>query len=317
MERRRWLDDATFADVVALCQSLPGPTSSEVGMCVGVLRAGPIGAFAAWLGFTLPSALLMAGFASLTALPFELGWLFPLLQLLAFVVVSLAVWRMARALAWDLPRGTLALAAALLAILVPGAATQVAIIASAGLLGWLFLSAPAVPSGALVAVRIGRRAAGLSFALFLALLVLLPLGRALIPSLDLAVFDSFYRASALVFGGGHVLLPLLQAEVVDRGWASLSQFVAGYGATQLVPGPINTFAVYLGALVDGLRGAVLATVAVFLPAFLLVFAALPTWGALRERVWARRALRGVNAAVVGLLLAALVSIARAIASTLI
>jgi chromate transporter len=330
VQRRKWLDDETFADLVALCQSLPGPASSETGIAIGLLRAGVPGAFAAWLGFTWPSALLMVGFAYLDRLPVELGWLFPILKLVAFVVVALAVWRMARALAWDVPRGAIALAAAAVVLLVPSQATQIAVIAIAGLIGWRFLPVPGAEVRTPTAVPIGRRTATACLALYLALLVVLPIAAATVPSGAVRLVDSFYRSGALVFGGGHVVLPLLHAEVVPPGWVSEDQFVAGYGAAQLVPGPLFTFASYLGAALQpapasgdifavwpphGPLGAVLATFAIFLPAFLLVFAALPSWGALRLRAWARGALRGVNAAVVGLLIAALIDIARAIAST--
>jgi chromate transporter len=316
VQRRKWLDDETYAGIVALCQSLPGPASTEVGIAVGVLRAGPLGAFAAWLGFTLPSVILMAAFAYLERSPVELGWLFPVLRLIALVVVAVAVWRMARALAWDVPRGAIALASAAVVLAVPSAATQVLVIIAAGVIGWRFLPASLAAGPAPVAVPIGRRTATACLSLYLALLVALPLAAAAVPSLKLRVFDSFYRSGALVFGGGHVVLPLLHAEVVPPGWVSEDQFLVGYGAAQLMPGPLFTFAAYLGATIDGLRGALIATIAIFLPAFLLVFAALPSWNVIRSRAWARSALRGVNAAVVGLLLAALVGIARDLASTL-
>ena len=339
VERRRWVDEETYADIVALCQFLPGPASSEVGIAIGLLRAGPVGALAAWLGFTLPSAALMFAFAYyVDRLPFEAGWFFPILKLVAFVVVARAVWRMARALAWDRPRGTIAVVAAAVVILVPSVGVQVAVIAAAGVIGWLLLPAPPVSTGAQIAVPLGRSVATASLALFVALLIALPIGRALTengaipPSGGLALFDSFYRSGALVFGGGHVVLPLLHEEVLPRGWVNEDHFVAGYGAAQALPGPLFTFAAYLGASIGppvggldirgvwppgGISGALIATIAIFLPAFLLVIVALPSWGALRARRWMQRALRGVNAAVVGLLLAALIDIARALSSTLV
>lgn len=301
-----------YADLVALFQSVPGPTSSEVGIAIGLLRGGPLGAFLAWLGFTAPSALLMLAFGASRPQPSELGWLFTLLKLVAFAVVALAVWRMAHALAWDRARGALALGAAAAVLIVPGAVVQVAVIAAAAAAGALFLAAPPEEAGVTVRVPVPRAAAIAALLLYLGLLLGLPVARALTGSTDVALFDSFYRASALVFGGGHVLLPLLEPEVVKPGLVSLDEFVAGYGAVQLVPGPINTFASYLGVLIGGARGALIAIAAVFLPAFLLVFAALPLWAALRERSVVRRALRGANAAVVGLLLAALVTIARSL-----
>ena len=317
MQKRAWLDEATYAELVALCQTLPGPASTQTGIAIGLLRAGPLGALAAWLGFTLPSFVLMVAFAYLTTLPVELGWLFPVLKLVAFVVVALAVWRMARALAWDLPRGAIALGSAAVVFAFPVAIVQVLVIAVAGVVGWLVLPAPPTAPSAPLRVPVGPRVAAACLALYLALLVALPVASAATENFEVRLIDSIYRSGALVFGGGHVVLPLLHAEVVPNGWVSEDQFVAGYGAAQLMPGPLFTFAGFLGATIDGLTGAVLATLAIFLPGALLVFAALPSWGAVRSRSWAQRTLRGINAAVVGLLLAALVGIARAIASTLI
>ena len=318
VERRHWLDEETYAEIVALCQFLPGPTSSEVGMAIGLLRAGPLGAFLAWLGFTLPSVVAMVAFAyTVERFGSELTALIRVLQLVALGVVALAVWRMARALAWDVRRGTIALVSAAVVLASPSSVIQVAVIASGALAGWRFVPAPAFIAKAHIAVPIGRRVAAIGLAAFLVLLVALPLGRLATTSTEVRLFDTFYRSSALVFGGGHVVLPLLHAEVVPAGWVSEDRFLAGYGAAQVMPGPLFTFASYLGAAIDGIAGAVVATIAVFLPGFLLVFAALPSWGALRTRTWAVSALRGVNAAVVGLLLAALIGLARtAIASLL-
>ena len=338
VQRRKWLDDETFADVVALCQSLPGPASTQTAIAIGLLRAGPIGAFAAWLGFTLPSVVLMLAFAYVDRLTTGFGLLFPVLRLVALVVVGLAVWRMARVLAWDLPRGAMALASAAVVLVAPSSAIQIAVIAVAALLGWRCLPVPAFTSRSAVTVPIGRRAAAACLALYLGLLVALPVATAAFASGELRLVDSFYRSGALVFGGGHVVLPLLRAEVVQtHAWIGEDKFIAGYGAAQLLPGPLFAFAAYVGASITptpyesdlllqgvlsvpwpphGPLGALLATIAIFLPSFLLVFAALPSWGALRTRSWAQSALRGVNAAVVGLLFAALVDIARAIASTL-
>jgi chromate transporter len=321
--RRRWLAEATYAEVVALCQSLPGPTSSEVGIAIGLLRAGPVGAFLAWLGFTLPSAVALVLFALFVDRLGDqaAGWIHGL-SVVAVAVVALAVWSMARVLAWDALRAPIALAAAAAALLFPNAVTQVGIIAAAGAVGWAFLrsesAAPSVP----LTVPISRRVAVACGALLLGLLIVLPLARVAVPSGEIALFDSFYRAGALVFGGGHVVLPLLHAEVVPIGWVTEEQFLAGYSAAQAVPGPLFTFAAYIGAATaptptlgdlfatwppKGPVGAALALIAIFLPAFLLVFAALPSWGALRARADAQAALRGINAAVVGILLAALIT----------
>jgi chromate transporter len=317
VERRRWIDEQTYADIVALCSFLPGPTSSETGIAIGLLRAGPLGAVAAWLGFTVPSFILMAGLALFFGrLPFEAGWAFPLLRFVAFGVVAYAVWGMARVHAWDGRRGAIALAAAAIAIVAASAPVQIAVIAIAALVGRLTLPA-AVEPAAMHPVPVGRRVAVVACTIFLALLLVLPIVRVASPGVHIALADSFYRSGALVFGGGHVVLPLLHEELVPAGLIAEQRFIAGYGAAQLVPGPLFTFAAYVGAVVDGGAGAVVATIAIFLPGLLLVFAALPSWGAIRAKSWAQSALRGVNAAVVGLLLAALVDIARAIASALI
>jgi chromate transporter len=329
--RRRWLDETTYADIVALCQPLPGPTSSEVGIAIGLLRAGPLGAFLAWLGFTLPSAVLMLIFAyTLDQLGGALVPVVRVLGLAALVVVAIAVWRMARALAWDARRGAIALAVAVLALLWHDQYVQVAIILLAALVGRLVIPAAAVGARVLHPVPIGRRVAVACGALYLALLLVLPVARVTVPSGEIALFDSFYRSGAFVFGGGHVVLPLLQNEVVPPGWVTQDRFLAGYGAAQVMPGPLFTFAAYLGAVIapgpcyqdplrlgclftiwppHGIAGAAIALVAIFLPAFLVVFAALPSWGALRARAWAQSALSGVNAGVVGLLLAALIGLA--------
>jgi chromate transporter len=308
--RRRWLDEATYADIVALCQSLPGPTSSEVGIAVGLLRAGPLGAFLAWLGFTLPSAVVMVAFAyTLDRLGGALIPVVRVLEIVALVVVAYAVWQMARALAWDTRRGAIALAAAGVALAWHDQYVQVAIILLAALAGRFVIPAAAAAPRVVHPVPIGRRVAIACGALYLTLLLALPIARVALPSGEIALFDSFYRTGAFVFGGGHVVLPLLQNEVVPPGWVTQDQFLAGYGAAQAVPGPLFTFAAYLGAVIHDGVGATIALVAIFLPAFLVVFAALPSWGALRERAWAQSALSGVNAGVVGLLLAALIGLA--------
>ncbi len=308
--RRRWLDERSYADLVALCQFLPGPASSQVGIGIGTLRGGLPGGVAAWLGFTMPSVLLLVAFAFGVEhfAVADSGWLHGL-EVAAVAVVAQAVWGMARQFCTDRQRATIAVVAAIVALLVPNAIGQLGVIAGAGLVGWRFLAtedAPLVPPGR---ARVDRRFAVACLALFFVLLAALPLLRLVAPGGGVALIDSFYRAGALVFGGGHVVLPLLQTATVAPGWLSDAQFVAGYGATQAVPGPLFAFAAYLGAVRDpvphGLPGAALAIGAIFLPSFLLIWGALPFWERLRAHPGFGRALRGINAAVVGLLLAAL------------
>jgi chromate transporter len=310
--RRRWLDEPTYADLVALCQFLPGPASSQVGIAIGILRAGLSGGVAAWLGFTLPSAVGLVLFG-LGVRGLDLsgaGWLHGL-KLAAVAVVAQAVWGMARTLAPDRERATIAIAAALAVSAWPTAAAQVLVIATAGLVGWRLLPARTRAEGTHTRFPLGRPLGVAALGVFAVLLLGLPLLRLVTSAVPLAVFDSFYRAGALVFGGGHVVLPLLQAEVVPPGWVSNEQFLAGYGAAQAIPGPLFTFAAYLGAVMkpapNGWLGAALALVAIFLPGFLLLVGALPFWDALRGRAPIQRALQGINAAVVGLLLGALYS----------
>jgi chromate transporter len=308
--RRRWVDEQTYADLVALCQFLPGPASSQLGIAIGILRAGLLGGFAAWVGFTLPSAVALVLFGlGIRGLDLsDAGWLHGL-KVAAVAVVAQAVWGMGRALCPDRERVTVAILAALVVSAWPTAGGQVLVIALAGVIGLRLFPESGAAGAPVVKVGLGRRLAVAALVVFFALLVALPALRYLAPAQPIAVFDSFYRAGALVFGGGHVVLPLLQAEVVPPGWVSNEQFLAGYGAAQAVPGPLFTFAAYLGAVMEprpnGWVGAALALAAIFLPAFLLVVGALPFWDALRARPAFQAALRGINAAVVGLLLAAL------------
>lgn len=315
VERRKWLDEATYADLIALCQTLPGPASSQVGISIGILRAGLLGGLAAWLGFTLPSAIVLVVFASVVQGigPESLGWLHGL-KVVAVAVVALAVWAMARTLTPDKPRATLAIVAAIVILAwsvspLPIALGQVLVIGGAGLVGWRGLHVEAAPRATEVHIPIGPKTATGAWLLFFALLVGLPIARAAFPSQPLALVDSFYRAGSLVFGGGHVVLPLLQAEVIPPGWVTQEQFLAGYGAAQAVPGPLFTFSAYLGAVMqvppNGPVGAVLTLVAIYVPSFLMLVGTLPSWGALRSRPDIQAALRGVNAAVVGLLVAVL------------
>ena len=309
--RRKWLDERSYLDVVALCQFLPGPASSQVGIIVGMMRAGLPGGLAAWLGFTLPSAVALTLFALGVAAwdVGDAGWLRGL-KIAAVVVVAQAVWSMSRSFAPDKWRATIAIAAAVVALVYPTAWTQLLIIAAAGIIGWRWLKhdgSPGQPAG--LSAGIPRWLAVASLAAFALLLTALPLLRQVHPAHWLAMFDSFFRSGALVFGGGHVVLPLLQAEVVPPGWIDQPGFLAGYGAAQAVPGPLFTFSAYLGAASgpspNGVGGAALALAAIFLPAFLLVVGVLPFWDALRTRPGFQSALLGINAGVVGILLAAL------------
>lgn len=311
VRRRKWLDEQRYADLVALCQFLPGPASSQVGIAVGMLRAGLPGGIAAWLGFTLPSALILVAFAfGVEAFggAERSGWLEGL-KIVAVAVVAQAVWQMARSLSPDRPRATLAAAAALVTLAWPSAWAQVLSILGAGLIGTALFPAKETSAPAHVSVGIGKRLAIAAWLVFAALLVGLPVVRQFTESHALEVFDSFFRVGSLVFGGGHVVLPLLQTEVVGPGWVTKEQFVAGYGAAQGIPGPLFTFSAYLGAVLsappNGWAGAALALVAIFLPSFFLIVGTLPFWDFLRTRPVFRAALTGVNAAVVGLLLAAL------------
>lgn len=309
--RRKWIDEAGYADLVALCQFLPGPASSQVGFALGLLRGGLLGAFAAWAAFTLPSALLLLAFAfGTTAFEGTVGaGLLHGLKIVAVAVVAQAVWGMARTLAPDRERAGIAVVAVLIVVFAGGSVGQIAAIIMGGFAG-LFLCRPGLaPKAGHLTFPVSKRTGIVSLAVFFLLLFLLPVFSTMVLSQGLALFDSFYRAGSLVFGGGHVVLPLLQAEVVQPGWVSESAFLAGYGAAQAVPGPLFTFAAYLGAVMvpepNGIAGAAIALLAIFLPAFLLLIGALPFWDALRTRPLARAAMQGTNAAVVGILGAAL------------
>lgn len=310
--RRKWLDDRSFADLVAMCQFLPGPASSQLGMAIGLLRAGLRGLAAAWIAFTLPSAIILVAFAYGVAWiggALGTGWLAGL-KAAAVAVVAQAVINMARTLCPDRERATIALAAAAFATLIQGATGQILTLVLGGFAGLFLLRLePPKDPPAKLHIPVSRSLAAASLVLFAAFLVLLPLAASLSGAGWLRLADSFYRVGSLVFGGGHVVLPLLQAEVTGPGLVSHDQFLAGYGAAQAVPGPLFTFSAYLGSLMqtppNGIVGASIALVAIFLPSMLLVIGALPFWWGLREAPAARRGLAGINAAVVGLLGAAL------------
>jgi chromate transporter len=309
--RRRWLDERAFVDLVALCQFLPGPASSQVGFSIGLMRAGFAGGLAAWTGFTLPSAILLVLFAygagSLSG-PLGAGVLHGL-KLVAVAIVAQAVWGMARTLCPDRERASIAVAAALIISLSGSSLSQIGGILLGGIAGlWLCQSAPPAEDGHF-AVPVSRGAGVAALVVFFVLLAGLPVLQTLHLWQGIAVFDAFYRSGALVFGGGHVVLPLLREAFVPPGWVSDDVFLAGYGAAQAVPGPLFTFAAYLGAVAKasphGLAGAALGLFGIFLPGMLLLVGTLPFWESFRKRARAQAAMRGVNAAVVGVLGAAL------------
>lgn len=313
VERRRWLSEKAYADVVALCQFLPGPASSQVGMALGLQRAGYLGMLAAWFAFTAPSVVLLVVFAygvSVAGDLSEAGWVHGL-KAAAVGVVAHAVLGMARSLTPDAPRATIAAGAMIAVLLVPTPLLQVAAIAGAGVIGlvWLRPKDQQLEKNDAFTVRVSKKVAGALLVLFGLLLAGLPVLVSLTSNVFVGLFDIFYRAGALVFGGGHVVLPLLEAETVGGGLVEAETFLAGYGTAQAIPGPLFTFAGFLGASssgeVTGLIGALIATLAIFLPAMLLTVGALPFWESLRRNAVARRALLGVNAGVVGILAAAL------------
>ena len=309
--RRRWLDDQAYADLFGLCQFLPGPASSQVGFSLGLLRAGYRGGLAAWTGFTLPSALALVLFAygasGLTG-PTGVGLLHGL-KLVAVAIVAQAVWGMARTLCPDRKRASIAVVAALIILFSPSFVAQIGAILWGGIAGlWLCRAAPPA-SGGPITLPVSRTVGLVALTAFLLLLAIPPVLRSLGIENGLALFEAFYRSGALVFGGGHVVLPLLREALVAPGWVSEDAFLAGYGAAQAIPGPLFTFAAYLGAIVrvspHGLAGAALGLIGIFLPGVLILIGTLPFWDAFRKRTWALATMRGVNAAVVGLLGAAL------------
>ncbi len=309
--RRHWLDEQAFVDLVALCQFLPGPASSQVGFSIGLMRAGYAGGLAAWTGFTLPSAIVMVLFAyGAGALSGPLGaGLLHGLKLVAVAIVAQAVYGMARTLCPDRERASIAVAAALIILFSTSSIAQIGSIVLGGAAGlWLCCGAPPAIADHL-AVPVSRTAGLVALSAYFVLLLGLPILRSLEPAQGLAVFEAFYRSGALVFGGGHVVLPLLREAFVTPGWVSDDVFLAGYGAAQAVPGPLFTFAAYLGAVVKatphGVPGAALGLFGIFLPGILILLGTLPFWDTFRKRAGAQAAMRGVNAAVVGLLGAAL------------
>jgi len=310
--RRRWLDESAYADLVALCQFLPGPASSQVGFSLGVLRGnGLLGGLAAWFAFTMPSAVILFAFAMSAAAftgPVAEGFLHGL-KLVAVAVVAQAIWGMSRTLTPDRARAGIALAAIGIVVLFAGSFGQIAAIALGACAGLWLCRGGVVPVSGHLNFPVTRRAGSIALVLFAVLLLIPPVVVSVSHSQGLALFDAFYRSGALVFGGGHVVLPLLQAQVVTPGWVSNEAFLAGYGLAQAVPGPLFTFAAYLGAVMgpspNGPAGATIALIALLLPGMLLVYGTLPFWDVMRTRPAAQAAMRGTNAAVVGILSAAL------------
>jgi len=328
VERRRWCDEATFAEIVAIAQSMPGPASSQVGFALGLFRAGWLGGLAAWCGFTMPSALLMLAFAlGLHLFTGRLGLgIVHGLQLVAVAIVAQAIVSMRKSLAPDAPRMAVALVAAAIAFFAPPSSGTLLAIVAGALLGWLLTCfqqsvddrhPPSPSEGEGLSFGLPKLAGLLAAATFLALLLVLPLTAKLISaqpqsasSQCLAVFSAFYRTGALVFGGGHVVLPLLENAVVARGWIDQPTFLSGYGAAQALPGPLFTFSAYLGAVIRPTFSPValssIALIAIFLPGLLVIVAVLPFWNELRRHPLIQVSLRGVNAAVIGVLVAAFI-----------
>jgi len=310
--RRRWLDEQAYADLVGLCQFLPGPASSQIGFSIGLMRAGYLGGLAAWFAFTLPSAILLILFAyGANELQGPVGaGLLHGLKLVAVAIVAQAVWGMARALAPDRERASIAAIAALIILFSSASVAQICAIALGGVAGlWLCHAAPASSGKGHMSIPVSRPVGLVCLVAFFLLLMGLPALVTWSHAQGVALFDAFYRSGALVFGGGHVVLPLLREATVTPGWVSDDVFLAGYGAAQAVPGPLFTFAAYLGAVMkplpNGVAGAVISLIAIFLPGILVLMGTLPFWEAFRRRERAQAIMRGVNAAVVGLLGAAL------------
>lgn len=305
VRKRKWLDEKSYADLVALCQFLPGPASSQVGIGIGVMRGGVLGGIISFIGFTLPSVVALILFALvLEGLDVgDVSWIHGL-KIVAVAVVAHAIIGMAEKLTPDLKRKTIALLALVVTLLWQTAFSQVGVILVAGIIGFLLYRQQADSEDTEFKFPVSRTFAVISLALFFSLLILLPIIREATSISWIALFDSFYRSGSLVFGGGHVVLPLLEREFVPTDWISEEAFLAGYGAAQAVPGPLFTFAAYLGAVMNGWQGGLLATFAIFLPAFLLILGTLPFWNMLRRNPKIKGALMGVNAAVVGILISA-------------
>ncbi|MDF2547452.1 MAG: ChrA protein [Anaerosolibacter sp.] len=305
VDKRKWLDEKFYADIIALCQFLPGPASSQVGISIGMLRGGLLGGVISWAGFTLPSVIVLSIFAFMYQ-SFNLesaGWIQGL-KIIAVAVVAQAILGMGKKLTPDRQRITIAIIAAALTLAKPSALTQILIIIIAGVAGLMMYHDAHAPDVQHMNISISKRAGIISFVLFFGLLLILPVLRQLTDHRLMSIFDTFYRVGSLVFGGGHVVLPLIERELVPF-FISAEEFLAGYGAAQAVPGPLFTFAGYLGAMINGISGIFVGTIAIFLPSFLLIAGALPFLDEFRKHPSFQAALTGINAAVVGILLAAL------------
>ncbi|WP_029191139.1 chromate efflux transporter [Ornithinibacillus scapharcae] len=305
IDKRKWLDDKTYADIIAICQFLPGPASSQVGIAIGMLRGGFLGGIISWLGFTLPSVIVLILFA-LAFQSFSLGdanWITSL-KIVAVAVVLHAVLGMGKTLTPDKPRIAIAIIAMLIMLLFPSAIVQIAVIVGAAIIGYFLFSKNAESKVKNFTVSISKKQGILALSILVVLLIGLPILAQIVNHSYISIFDTFFRVGSIVFGGGHVVLPLLEQEVVPNGLLTNSEFLAGYGMAQAVPGPLFTFASYLGTMMSGVIGGVIATIAMFLPSFLLIVGALPFLGELRKHKSFQGILTGVNAGVVGILLAA-------------
>ncbi|WP_371018161.1 chromate efflux transporter [Pseudalkalibacillus sp. JSM 102089] len=305
VDRKKWLDDKMYADILALCQFLPGPASSQVGIAIGMMRGGMLGGFLSWFGFTMPSILILVTFAMLYQ-TFSLGdgTFIHSLKIVAAAVVLHAIIGLGKKLTPDRTRIAIALAAALIMLLYPSAWMQLLIIGGAGLLGLRLFNDKTETNVKPFPVSLSKKVGACAFVLLVTLLIALPILNQFTDNALLHLFDMFFRVGALVFGGGHVVLPMIERQIVPQGLLSADQFLAGYGMAQAVPGPLFTFASYLGTMLEGFTGAIVVTVAIFLPSFLLITAALPFLNELRKRAAFQKILIGVNASVVGILLAA-------------
>ncbi|WP_368654274.1 chromate transporter [Ornithinibacillus sp. 4-3] len=305
VRKRKWMDEKSYADLVALCQFLPGPASSQVGIGIGVMRGGILGGIIGFIGFTFPSVILLISLALFLqgSTMDNFGWIHGL-KIVAVVIVAHAILGMAKQLTPDLQRKTIALFALVIALVWQTVFTQVGIILLAGLFGYFIYKNASSSDESTFHFPISKKIGVICLSLFIGFLVMLPILREVTSATWIAMFDSFYRSGSLVFGGGHVVLPLLEREFIPTGWLDEASFLAGYGATQAVPGPLFTFAAYIGAVINGWQGGLLATIAIFLPAFLLIIGTLPFWDQIRKNNKMKAAFMGVNAAVVGILIAA-------------